>query len=68
MEKIVLGVSGMTCQGCVKKLTGLLKAIPGVEQVDVSLEAGQADIVFDPGKVAAPAFKEVIEGAGFDLL
>jgi len=68
MERIVVGVDGMSCQGCVKNVTGVLQALPGVEQVEVSLEAKQASIVFDPAKVGAAQFRQAIEGAGFDVI
>jgi len=68
MERIIVGVGGMSCQGCVKNVTGVLQALPGVEQVDVSLEAKQASIVYDPAKVGAPQFSAAIEDAGFDVI
>ena len=43
MEKIVIGIEGMSCQGCVKSITGVLQALPGVGQVEVSLEGKQAE-------------------------
>ncbi len=68
MEKIVLGVGGMSCQGCVKNVTAVLQALAGVEQVDVSLEAGQASIVYDPERADAARFRSAIEDAGFDVV
>lgn len=68
MEKIVIGVGGMSCQGCVKNVTGVLLALPGVASVEVSLEAGQASIAYDPDKVARTQFTTAIEDAGFDVL
>ena len=68
MENIVMGVGGMSYQGCVKNVTGVLQALQGVEQVEVSLEAAQAKIAFDPLKVGAPQFKAAIEEAGFDVI
>jgi len=67
MEHVVIGVGGMSCQGCVKNITGVLQALPGVGRVEVSLEAGQADISYDPERVGAAQFKEAIEDAGFDV-
>ena len=68
MENCVIGIGGMSCQGCVKNITGVLQALPGVEQVNVSLEAEQATLVYDPGKANLPQFKAAIEDAGFDVL
>ena len=68
MQEIVIGVGGMSCQGCVKNVTGVLQALPGVERVLVSLENEQATIAFDPLKVGESQFREAIEGAGFDVI
>ncbi len=68
MQEIVIGVGGMSCQGCVKNVTGVLQALPGVERVEVSLEAAQATVAFDPAKVGEAQFRDAIEGAGFDVI
>ncbi|MBI4741120.1 MAG: heavy-metal-associated domain-containing protein [Betaproteobacteria bacterium] len=68
MEEMVIGIGGMSCQGCVKNLTGVLQALPGVESATVSLEAAQASIRFDPARAGAAQFKDAIEGAGFDVV
>ena len=68
MQQIVIGIGGMSCQGCVKNVTGVLQVLLGVDRVDVSLEAGQASIGFDPEKVTVSQLKQAIEDAGFDVL
>ena len=68
MERVVVGVEGMHCDGCVRNITGVLKALPGVGQVEVSLDAKQATIDFDAAQVGLPQFKDAIEGAGFDVV
>ena len=67
-KQVVIGVGGMSCQGCVKNVTGVLQALPGVEQVDVSLEKAQATIVYDADRVSEAQFRTAIEDAGFDVL
>ena len=66
MENSVIKVGGMSCQGCVKSVTGALTGVSGVVSVDVSLERGEAAVTFDPQVVALPALRQVIEEAGFD--
>ena len=66
MEQIVIKVGGMSCQGCVKNVTGVLQALPGVGEVLVSLEAGEARICHDPAQTGAAALRAAIEDAGFD--
>ena len=63
MENVVIKVGGMSCQGCVKNLTGALSGLAGVE---VSLEAGEARVGYDPAKVSTNALRTVIEDCGFD--
>ena len=66
MENVVIKVGGMSCQGCVKNLTGALSGVTGVASVEVSLEAGEARVGYDPAKVSANALRTVIEDCGFD--
>jgi copper chaperone len=66
MERIVIGISGMSCQGCVKSVTTALMALPGVAQVDVSLNVGEASVACDPHLVSLAQLRNAIEAAGFD--
>jgi len=66
MENVVIKVGGMSCQGCVKNLTGALSGVTGVASVEVSLEAGEARVGYDPAQVSANALRTVIEDCGFD--
>lgn len=66
MENTVIKITGMSCQGCVKNIGGVLSAMAGVASVDVSLEAGQANVAFDPLSISRPALLAAIEDAGFD--
>ncbi|HMW17773.1 MAG TPA: heavy-metal-associated domain-containing protein [Accumulibacter sp.] len=66
MEKLVLGVAGMSCQSCVKSVTTVLTELPGVAEVDVSLPAAQATIVYDPSQTSVADLQQVIADAGFD--
>ncbi len=68
MERIVVGIGGMSCQGCVKNISAVLRALPGVEQVEVTLETKQASLVYDPVKVGVSQFNAAIEDAGFDVI
>ncbi len=61
-DRIVIGVEGMTCGGCVSRLERELSANDAVQQVSVSLEPGQAtvDSSLNPEELAA-----LIESSGF---
>ena len=67
METITLGVEGMTCGGCVAGVTRVLKAVPGVDAVAVTLAPGSATITFDAARTGAPQLRAAIEGAGYDV-
>jgi len=59
---LTLKVSGMTCQHCVMNVTKALNAVPGVEQVEVSLEKGEAQV---SGSAARSALVEAVKTAGY---
>jgi len=67
METITLDVKGMTCGGCVASVTRVLKALPGVGDVAVTLNPGAAKVTFDPARTGAPALRAAIEDAGYDV-
>jgi copper chaperone len=66
MSEVTIKVEGMSCGGCVRNVTGVLKALPGVEDAQVSLEQGSATVRFDPARVSVGALRAAVEDAGFD--
>ena len=66
METSLIAIGGMSCQGCVRNITGVLTALAGVEAAEVSLEAGIASVSFDPQRVSRADLVAAIEDAGFD--
>ncbi len=66
MENTVIKVGGMSCQGCVKNISGVLGALAGVASAEVSLEAGEARVVYDAQAVSREALVGAIEDAGFE--
>ena len=68
METIQLNIQGMTCNGCVKSVTGVLQKIPGVTSVEVSLEQNRAKIIYNPAQAKPEQFKAAVEDAGYDVV
>jgi copper chaperone len=68
MEILSLNIKGMTCGGCVKSVTSVLKNITGVSGVEVSLEQNRATISYDPAQANPAQFKSAIEDAGYDVV
>jgi uncharacterized membrane protein YraQ (UPF0718 family)/copper chaperone CopZ len=60
-----LAVEGMSCNGCVRKLDGRLRALAGVEDVLVELEPGRAVV---RGAVDERALREVVAAAGYRVV
>ena len=67
MEKVTLGISGMTCGGCVRSVTNVLTAQDGVAKAEVSLEKKNAVVEFDPARVQVEQLKRSVVEAGFEV-
>ena len=67
METITLGISGMTCNGCVKSVTRVLTELTGVTKAEVSLETKNAVVAFDPGSLGVDQLRRAVEEAGFEV-
>jgi copper chaperone len=67
MKTETLKVTGMTCNGCTNKVAHALNAIPGVHEVVVSLEAGEAAVRYDEHLTATDKLKSAVTGAGFGV-
>ncbi len=67
MKETTIKVQGMTCQHCVKAVSGALIKLPGVKDAQVNLEKGEVTVSYDDGLVNVQAMKDAIEGQGYDL-
>jgi copper chaperone len=59
-------VSGMTCGHCVSSVTEEVQEVPGVENVEVTLETG-ALTVTSSSPIDDAAVKAAVEEAGYSL-
>lgn len=53
-------ISGMTCEGCVAKVSYLLKQLPDVTDVAINLEKGEADISMNR-HITTPALQQALK-------
>ncbi|MBA4142366.1 MAG: heavy-metal-associated domain-containing protein [Nitrosospira sp.] len=67
MQTEIIKIKGMTCGGCVNSVKNVLRKIPGVSSVEVSLEQGQATLEYDAATTDANQFREAIRDAGFEV-
>ncbi len=58
-----ISIKGMSCQHCVASTKKALEEVPGISNVDVNLEKGEAS--YD-GEVAIDVVKEAITRIGFE--
>jgi copper chaperone len=66
MQTETINVTGMTCGGCVGKVTKTLTAVPGVGRVDVSLP-GKASVDFDEKLTSRAHLQSAIKDAGYGV-
>ncbi|MGK2942275.1 MAG: heavy-metal-associated domain-containing protein [Immundisolibacter sp.] len=66
MQTETMNITGMTCGGCVGKVTQAIQAVPGVGHVDVSLP-GKASVDFDEKLTSRELLQSAVEGAGFGV-
>jgi copper chaperone len=64
-KKSTIRVEGMKCSKCSGSVEKALKATPGVEKVEISLDRKEAVIEYDDAKVTEAKLREVINGTGF---
>lgn len=67
MSERTYSVTGMTCDHCVRSVTGALGALPGVGEVVVRLAAGEVDVVADP-QPPIDDLRAAIDEAGYELV
>ncbi|HVJ88879.1 MAG TPA: copper ion binding protein, partial [Labilithrix sp.] len=66
-EKTVeLGVIGMTCAACVRRVERALRSLEGVRDVNVNLVTHRANITFDAATVSTDTLAAALEKAGYE--
>lgn len=67
MQTEEIRVSGMVCGACVNSVKNALKAINGVDSVDISLATGQTSIQYDDRLTSIEKLKSAVKQAGYGL-
>jgi copper chaperone len=60
-------VSGMSCGGCVTRVTEALKALPGVGAVEVALSTGKVDVSYDKRLTRPAQLNSAVEKSGYSV-
>jgi copper chaperone len=67
MQTEHLTVDGMSCGGCVTRVTEALTAIPGVDGVEVALSTGKVDVTYDERLAQPVQMTSALERAGASI-
>ena len=67
MHTEIMKVTGMTCGGCVSKIEGALRAVPGVSSATVSLANHEATVQFSEEQTSHEQLQSAIEKAGYGV-
>jgi copper chaperone CopZ len=59
-------VKGMHCGGCAATVAGALRKVPGVREVQVSLEKEQAVVVYEKARTDEKKLVEAIRSSGYE--
>ena len=65
--EVILGVGGMTCNGCVNNVKNAVNGISGVSTVVVDLGSSQATIIIDENGPSKKELEAVITDAGYSI-
>ncbi|MDR1449223.1 MAG: heavy metal translocating P-type ATPase [Propionibacteriaceae bacterium] len=65
---VTIGVGGMTCAACVRRVEKQIGRLQGVETVSVNLATEKATVRYDPGQLRLADIEEAIAKAGYEPL
>ena len=61
----VIRVEGMHCHKCETTIQKALTRFPGVHEVEVDFNSGQASVLFDRGSVTVKQLMDAVNDAGY---
>ena len=67
MQNESMKISGMTCGSCVLSVQGVLKAVNGVADAQVTLDTGLANVSYDETQTSPEQLKSAVRNAGFGV-
>lgn len=60
-----IGISGMTCDNCVRRVEKALRGVKGVKEVHVNRAAALATVTFDTTKTHIPELHDALLASGY---
>jgi copper chaperone CopZ len=65
METQDIGISGMTCDNCVRRVEEALRGVKGVTEVRVDRPGAMATVTFDTTKTHIPELHDALLKSGY---
>ncbi len=65
-DKVILGIRGMTCAACVRRVEEGLRQMPGVQSVTVNFATEKAHVEYDPGRVSVADLRKKVRDIGYE--
>jgi copper chaperone CopZ len=65
LETHDIGISGMTCDNCVRRVEKALRGVKGVKEVHVNRPAARATVTFDSTQTHIPALHDALLASGY---
>ena len=66
VERVTVGVGGMSCANCVNTVTERLETLSGVSEASANFATDEATVSYDPAETDLSAVIEAIEAAGYE--
>ena len=64
-DEATIGIAGMTCDNCVRRVDKALRNLPGIKEVSVDRERALARVVYDGTQVNVPAMHDALLKSGY---
>ncbi len=62
---VLIRIDGMHCHRCEQAIQKALEQCPGVHEVEVDFNSGQASVLFDRQRVSVPRLMQAVDQAGY---
>ena len=63
----IIRIEGMHCHKCEQTIQRSLTALPGVHEVEVDFNSGQASVLYDHNQVGVKALTDAVGEAGYHV-
>lgn len=68
MDREIIGISGMSCAACAKRIEKAVSRLDGVLEVSVNLASEKLTVGYEKQKVSLGRIKETIERIGYGVI